>query len=1009
MTLTKSGFDVLLDTQPLKIIHDEQNAPQYREENLTGREVVEPQDGNHFVDVFTSWHKGGFVKEFVQDGYYFESVNVDATKVGEIKPGPARKMIVNIADGSTLDHYGVAGLAYSPDDGDVLAIIRKEAAAGTNLPNALTARWITPDYILDAAPATQGTELSTTAEDIDGTGTGYTNLAHPLEITVAGTRQYLVPCGDTYRAITSGALGSSVAVGAHFSIIQAGGRLFKISLTTIGEVGLSNASVLADLTAAASWTTPVQLSVFDYINGTFEPVSLSLGSIADIPYVGTPNGVFTIGPGGFPVNITPQYRHLPRGHWRNVSPLRPAAGGLVFGIYGRGHIVYVTSGFGAQIGPSANPLNSVESCNIMDIQEAPNGNLWVYVWFPLRSVSVQGVGSATPSANPWELWCGVKQPGADPGPGTYSWHSILREVPVEGGPLSFNYQAYRNDTLARPFLPVYWSGLSYQRPNMAFGVGSGEGATHTAGICNLMFTDGGLFFGDNTYESEHKGSSYSTKPLVQWRSGRYARRDRRVKRHWTKARFLGKNISAAPLTTDLQFASGSYIGDGSTTGRVIASLLSLGFTPLFASVKGDSVTDSAAVFHMFNMPNSRSTQDATATAAGLLLNVAGITVTFAAGDTQDTNRSGVRYYWWAIGGSAVINGSYTGGTASQVVSPAGAVDLKLLLLAPSGANALRWRTTVAAFGTKTGNFNAGPFTSDEVTALSATSFTLGTAVAPVNVAATTYYYCAVENKSNLITSSYVGTGVDDRSLTVGINADLFHTQGDAVDTTVWRTTTMGIGRDFSMRYLSVDGAPNMVQALGPDPRAAIAGAVQLGTDSGVNTLGTTYAYFAIGGSSTVNQAGSIAVTVSFDGGAFTTLGTIESNDASFNLNTVAYDVEFKLVWGLDGAQGAMRDFPATITQIMVEGRETPRTLRRITILCEGDKPRIFQVRRRDRMSTLEATLTTMSQTGGRKTFIDPFGVSRTVLVLPPTRLNTLQAKSMKVPDGSIQVELLEIN
>lgn len=995
MGLTKPGTDILIGATPFSLVLDEEGQLQYREENLTGAEVLDPADGEQFVDVFTSWHKGGFIKEFVQDGYYFESVNVDCTRAGEIKPGPARKVTVNIADGSTLDHYGVAGLAYSVDDQAILAVIRKEAAAGNDVPNTLTSRWIDHNYTLPAF-TTQGTELSTTAEDINTVTTGYTNLAHPLEINSGASRQYLVPAGDTYQLLTSGALFvGGVAVGAHFFIAQAGGRLFKISLTSLGEVAISNASSLADLTAASSWTTPVALGTFDYtMSTTFEPASISLATIGEIPYIGTPNGLYTLGPGGFPVNITPQFRHLPRGHWRNVSPLRSAAGGIVFGLYGQGHLVYVTQGFGAPIGPAANPLANVESCTVMDMQEAPNGNLWIFMWFPLRT------------ANPWEIWCGVKQPGADPGPGTYTWHSVMRELSGEGGPLHFPVQATaRINTLPRPFLPVYWTSPTYQRPNLAIGTGSGEGATHTAGLCNLTFTDGGLFFGDNTYESEHKGSSYPTKPVVSWRMGRYARRDRRVKRHWTQVRFLGKNISAAAVSTDLLFASGSYIGDGSTTARQIATLTSLGFIPEFALVKGDSATDSAGVFRMRNMGASRSTQDATATAAGLNVTTTLITVTFAAGDAQDTNRDGVRYYWWAIGGSAVINGSYTGGTPSLVVSPTAAVDLKLLIVAPSGANSLRWRTDDAAFGATTGNFGSTAFAADEIVALDATSFTLGTAVAPVNAAATTYTYIAVENKSNLVVSSYAGNATDDRPITVGLNPDLFHVQRNLGAPAVWRTTTFGLSRDFSLLYTSFDGAPDYIQGLGFDPRFAAAGVVQIGT--AINTAGSTFAYFAIGGSSTVPQGGAIAVQASFDGGAFSPIGTLASNDQSFDLDTVAYDCEIKCIWNLDGAQQAMRDTPATITQISLDGRDTPRALTSITMVVRGDRSRTWQVRQSSRGPTAQAALRAFNQ-GGRQTLIDPFKASRSVVVLPPTVLSPSQAKSMKVPEGSLQVKLLEI-
>jgi len=693
LSLTKTGLDVVLTDfnsihTPMRIVVDEDGTPQYREETVVGPEVLDPQDGERFVDTFTSWHKGAFIREFVQDGYYFESINVDCTRPGEMKPGPKRRSTVNIHDGVTLNHYGVAGLAHSFIDDTLIALIRKENLIGDNRPNNITQRNLTSAYT--GTGAGDGSDIDTSAETSASLGWG--NLIFPIRNPqTASLEEFFVYTGRTFRAgITPGALGPQVVIATE-SVVQVGGRLIRVGAANGDNfhVGVSNASILADLSAAASWTSPVLLPILE---GNTQISTVKVAAIDDTVYIGTPKGLWVIGEGGFPVNLTPQFLPLPHGPiTRNLAPLKPAAGGIVFGMYGNGTIGYASRSYASFIGPDTNPLAVIERCNIQDFQDAPNGNLWALVWYPDRSDNV------------WEVWCGVKHPGADIGPSAYAWHQVLRDAGStnEGGPDVVGGDTRGFEAAPRPFLPIWWHTASPARADLAIGTG------HGVGVCRLTFTDGGLFFGLNDYQHENGTGGYTVQ--CRWRSGRYARRDRRVFRHWTAAKFLVKN--------------------------------------------------------------------------------------------------------------------------------------------------------------------------------------LGTTIGP-------------------------------------------------------------------------------------------------------------------------NRGGDIEVSASYDGGAFASIGTMtgvalaDPVEVEFELDQTAYDIEIRLTWSLNGDSTDMQDTPATVVQIVLEGREVPDTVRRIKMIVSGDKPRTWQSRQRYDSTSLRTILTNIS-TSKKATFTDPYKEARTVTVLSATILTPSEAKSMKVPTGSVAVEMLE--
>lgn len=541
MTDTRFGLDVMLGTAAagftsLRIAVDEKGVPQYEEEDVSGAEVVNPADGQHFADVFNTWHKGGFIKEHVQDGYYYRSRNVDCTTPGEIKPGPRRIVQMTFAPGAGLETYGVSGLAFDPDINELLVVVKYENAVGDNVPNALRSYWVTASHAQNAGAATNNAVLDTTAADRAGI-TGMTNKTPILEFLRSGVREFIVPIGDQFRPLTWGALGTLTDLPCH-AMVWSNGRLFKLSIQGQGFIQISNCDAAAIYTNVGNWTANVVLPITDglLLNAT----GISLMTLDGVPVFGTARGLWALGPGGNPYNLLPQMRSLPLGHG-NLSSLTTVSGGIAGGMYGPGHLLWTNGRNAVRIGPGTSLLAKIDNTAVMHIEEAPNGNLWVLVWYMDRT-SVPPEGPSPEGT--WEMWVGIRQVGSQVGPDSYAWHAVITDDSTdEDGAGNATWRVSNH----RPFLPIYFNaGDSTTRtPEIAIGTTGGVNASR------LLFVSGHLFFDETEADDQKAGVyenhsiAYGANVIVQWRSGRYSRHDPRVSRHWTRMRFKGKNIGAA--------------------------------------------------------------------------------------------------------------------------------------------------------------------------------------------------------------------------------------------------------------------------------------------------------------------------------------------------------------------------------------------------------------------------------------------------------------------------------
>lgn len=109
------GLEVRLGSVDLKIATDKNGKLMYQERAIAGGDVSDERAAVHFSDEFTSWHKGGFIKENVQDGYYYLTCNVDCTYPGRMFPAMRRGTNLSIPAPTHANGYGgIASITSMP-------------------------------------------------------------------------------------------------------------------------------------------------------------------------------------------------------------------------------------------------------------------------------------------------------------------------------------------------------------------------------------------------------------------------------------------------------------------------------------------------------------------------------------------------------------------------------------------------------------------------------------------------------------------------------------------------------------------------------------------------------------------------------------------------------------------------------------------------------------------------------------------------------------------------------
>ena len=193
--------------------------------------------------------------------------------------------------------------------------------------------------------------------------------------------------------------------------------------------------------------------------------------------------------------------------------------------------------------------------------------------------------------------------------------------------------------------------------------------------------------------------------------------------------------------------------------------------------------------------------------------------------------------------AAAATGSYVGdGTDARAITGIGFEPAVVLIKCTCAQQGIVRTSTMSGDSTKRLDVTE-VLVPDLVESLDTDGFTIGTA-AEVNQSGDTYHFIAFRATPTLAVGTYVGDGIDDRSITgVGFQPVMVATFADG-DESVYHFASMG-----SSSYEFAGGAAALDKIKGVELDGFL-----LGVDDDVNDPGTTYHYVAWQASSTTHQS-----------------------------------------------------------------------------------------------------------------------------------------------------------
>ncbi len=284
----------------------------------------------------------------------------------------------------------------------------------------------------------------------------------------------------------------------------------------------------------------------------------------------------------------------------------------------------------------------------------------------------------------------------------------------------------------------------------------------------------------------------------------------------------------ATTSSSLKFATGSYTGNGTDNRAVVTGL---SFTPKVVFVS--STIGLSSVVRTDSMAGDTSSLFVGGGGADRIQSITadGFTV----GTDINVNYDTFSYQWWALGGTEVTTGTYTGdGADNRNVTGVG-FQPGFMMVVPASA-----QTRYASYR---GSNMSGDLTfsgsiaaaANYIQSLAADGFQLGTNVA-VNENASTYYWWAVNSTSTSMgQGSYAGNATDNRNIT-GLSFDptLVIVKWDAA-TWGYVRTTANTG-DESKPLDAESMVADFIQAFGTT-------SFQVGGNIYVNGTSQTYYYW----------------------------------------------------------------------------------------------------------------------------------------------------------------------
>ena len=301
--------------------------------------------------------------------------------------------------------------------------------------------------------------------------------------------------------------------------------------------------------------------------------------------------------------------------------------------------------------------------------------------------------------------------------------------------------------------------------------------------------------------------------------------------------------SAVQRTERPLMITGTYVGDG-TDDRAITGL---GFQPDFMIIVGEGQPAVARTSTMDANETKRLDNpiwDRELLPDQIQLFAAG---GFTIGTHDLVNKSGTQYFWAAFEAHAELKvGTYTGdGTASQSITGVGFQPDFVISLAEHDVYAVtRFDSNTPGEG---GAFHALAAQTDAIKNFETDGFEVGSCDC-ANQSTYTYHYVAFkELPLQIETGFHTGDGWDDTSVNgIGFQPRLVIVQADTAQEPYIRMRSMG-ARDTSMNFQGDGSETNHIQAMEAD-------GFQVGSDTEVNQLTTTYHWVAFARDGTQTQA-----------------------------------------------------------------------------------------------------------------------------------------------------------
>lgn len=295
----------------------------------------------------------------------------------------------------------------------------------------------------------------------------------------------------------------------------------------------------------------------------------------------------------------------------------------------------------------------------------------------------------------------------------------------------------------------------------------------------------------------------------------------------------------------LRVAWGSYIGDGAN----VKAITGLGFEPKAVFTKRHDTLDTIGIVGKIAGSNvdgesgpGWGENSAFITGAIKSLDSDGFTLGSAASAGSGVgNQSGGSYYWFALGGDVVENGSYTGNAAdNRWISTVSTETPDWLMVKGNVNNFAVHRTRVLGDANdSTSYFTTVVNGSNLLQQLLPGSFQVGTD-AIVNQNAIKYHYLRVNQNGGIWTGSYIGDGVDNKGIIdVPFTPEIVIIKRDTAVSSTYRLNNFPTGSSTTFR----NGAN--VNYSGSGIKSYTGSGFILGNDTTVNALGGVYQYIAL--------------------------------------------------------------------------------------------------------------------------------------------------------------------